>query len=269
MDTSTRTSKSSKRKDLKTKPLVEAILELKWALPSEPPPGIEADPHYRLLLGRLSERVQDDYPCHEPLPTAQIPDAMVAHMAQHRFRVSDGGWPLIQVGPGVLTVNETDGYTWSDFKARCEKAVSSLFDAHPAKQDFKVQDLTLRYIDAVGVDFSQESVFKFLQDKMKTNISLPSSLFEGGRVKESPVAFNWQVSFPHDDPGGLVTLRFAVGKHKEKPALIWETLVQAARERIPAMPDGFSEWLGKAHDLTDDWFFKLIEGELGRRFSGE
>jgi len=257
------------RKDLKNKPLVEAILELKWTLPAPSVPGIEGDPHYRLLLGRFSERMQGVYPFHEPLPTAQVPDAMVAQMVQHRFRTSEGGWPLIQVGPGIMTVNETDGYTWNDFKNRCAEAVTNLFEAHPAKQKFAVQDLTLRYIDAVEVDFSRESVFKFLQEKMKTNVSLPEGLFDGGRVNRNPAAFNWQASFPHDDPGGLVTLRFAVGKRRGNPALIWETLVQAARERIPAIPDGFSEWLGKAHDLTDDWFFKLIEGDLERRFSGE
>lgn len=64
-------------------------------------------------------------------------------------------------------------------------------------------------------------------------------------------------------------MRFAVGKRGGKPALIWETLVQAGRECMPAIPDGFSKWLERAHDLTDDWFFKLIEGDLERRFSGE
>lgn len=257
------------RRDLENKPLVEAILEVKWELPVQTTPGIEGDPHYRLLLGRFSERIESDYPFHESLPTAQIPDAMVAHMAQHRFRTSKAGWPLIQVGPGLMTVNETDGYTWSDFRERCGKAVAHLFDAHPARQELKVQDLTVRYIDAVDVAFRQESVFAFLQDKMKISISLPDSLFDGGQIEKNPSAFNWEVSFPRNDPGGLVTLRFAVGEHRDKPALIWETLVQAAPECIPPMPDGFSEWLEKAHDLTDDWFFKLIDGELERRFSGE
>lgn len=257
------------RKDLKNKPLVEAILELKWMLPTQVTPGMEGDPHYRLLLGRFSERVENDYPFHESLPTAQVPDVMAAHMAQHRFRTGDGKWPLVQIGPGIMTVNETDGYTWDDFKNRCVKAVENLFNAHPAKQKFTVQDLTLRYIDAVEVDFTQESVFKFLKEKMKTEISLPVALFNGGRVNGNPKVFNWQASFPHEDPGGLVTLRFAVGQRRGKPALIWETLVQADRDQIPAIPDGFSTWVGKAHDLTDDWFFKLIEGDLERRFSGE
>ena len=255
--------------ELKNKPLVEAILEFKWKLPAQTPTGIETDPHYRLLLGRFSEKVESDYPFHEPLPTTQIPDAMVAHMAQHRFRTSQGGWPLIQVGPGLMTVNETSGYKWSDFKERCDKAVRSLSNAHPAKRQFKAQDLALRYIDAVDIDFKQDSVFSFLQDKMKTSISLPDSLFADGRVRRDPTAFNCQMSFPADYPVSIVTLRFAIGSHRNKPALIWETLVQAASAHIPKIPDDFSEWLDAAHALTDDWFFKLIDGELKERFAGE
>ena len=256
-------------RELKNKPLVEAILEFKWELPAQTASKIEADPHYRLLLGRFSEKVGGDYPFHEPLPTTQIPDSMVAHMAQHRFRVSEDGWPLIQVGPGLMTVNETEGYTWNDFKPRCVKAVRSLLNAHPAKEQFNAQDLTLRYIDAVDVDFSRESVFDFLQDKMETSISLPNGLFSDGRVKQNPTAFNWQMSFPTDDPAGIITLRFAIGSYMNQPALIWETLVQAASGHIPAIPDGFSTWLEEAHDLINDWFFRLIDGELKERFSGE
>lgn len=255
------------RVELVNKPLVEAILEIKWKLSSPNPQGFEEDPYYRLLLGRFSEKVENDYPFHEPLPTTQIPDAMVVHMAQHRFRTSEDGWPLIQVGPGLMTVNETSGYSWDDFKKRCDEAVRNLLDAHPAKENFETQEMTLHYLNAVDVDFSQESVFDFLRDKMKTSISLPDSLFDNGQVKKSPTIFNWQASFPTDDPGGIVTLRFAIGMHKGNPALIWETLTQATPEHVPAIPAGFPEWLEKAHALTDDWFFKLIEGKLKERFS--
>lgn len=257
------------RIELTNKPLVEAMLEFKWNLSSPNPPGFEEDPHYRLLLGRFSEKVEDDYPIHEPLPTVQIPDSMVAHMAQHRFRKSKEGWPLIQVGPGLMTVNDTEGYTWDDFKQRCNDAVQSLLSSHPAKEEFKAQELTLRYINAVDVDFNQESVFDFLENKMQTRISLPDSLFGNGHVSNCPATFNWQVSFPTDDPVGIVVLRFASGTNRGRPALIWEILAQVTNEHVPAIPDGFSEWLEKAHALTDDWFFKLIEGELKERFSSE
>jgi uncharacterized protein (TIGR04255 family) len=230
---------------------------------------MDIDPHYRLLLGRFSERVEAEYPVHEPLPSAEIPDGMAANMVQHRFRTKAGGWPLIQIGPGIMTVNETDGYTWDDFSDRCVKAVGWLFDSHPAKDQFALQVLILRYIDAVDVDFSRESVFEFLHDKMKTSISLPSVLFEGQHVSSQPVAFNWQASFPHDDPGGSISLRFAMGQRGRIPSLIWETLVETVRDEIPVIPSGFAEWLSKAHSLTDDWFFMLIEGELQRRFANE
>ena len=185
------------RIELANKPLVEAMLEFKWKLSAPKTPGFEEDPHYRLLLGRLSEKVENDYPFHEPLPTTQIPDAMVAHIAQHRFRTSEERWPLIQVGPGLMTVNETSGYTWDDFKQRCNKAVKSLLDAHPAKEDFEAQELTLRYINAVDVDFGKENVFNFLRNKMQTTISLPDSLLNSGQVKGSPTNFNWQASLSH------------------------------------------------------------------------
>ncbi|MBN1984632.1 MAG: TIGR04255 family protein [Chitinivibrionales bacterium] len=256
------------RKDLKNKPLVEAIIEVKWAL-AQQSPSMHLDPHYRLLLGRFSERVQKDYPFHEPLPTAQIPDGMVAQMVQHRFRTSENRWPLAQIGPGIMTVNETSGYIWADFQKQCEDVVSKLFDAYPVRSDFKIQDLTLRYIDAVEFNFDRDNIFDFLGEKLKTKICLPESLFQGTNICKNPTAFNWQASFKICKPGGIVTLRFATGQREGVPSLIWETLVQSSGDKLPSLPEGFPKWLEEAHVITDDWFFKLIEGELERRFSGE
>ena len=257
------------RKDLKNKPLVEAMLELRWVLPDQPRPGIQPAPHYRLLLGRFSERAERTYPVHEPLPTAEIPDGMVAHMVQHRFRVAENDWPLLQIGPGIMTVNDTAGYTWTGFQKRCEEAVSHLFGAHPARQDFRVQDLTLRYVDAVAFDFNAANIFDFLRDKMKTTLALPTSLFEDADIRPDPSVFNWEASFNHNDPGGTITLRFATGERDGAPSLIWQTLVKTAGDDLPGLPTGFPAWLKAAHEITDDWFFKLIEGELERTFSGD
>ena len=44
-----------------------------------------------------------------------------------------------------------------------------------------------------------------------------------------------------------------------------ETTVISAGE-ICLNKDEIEQWIKKAHDLTDDWFFKLIEGELQKRF---
>ena len=260
------------RKNLKKKPLVEAILEVKWRVPAPPAAdlgvtGIPGDPHYRLLLGRFSERVQNQYPSHESLPAAQVPDGLISHAAQHRFRTHEGGWPLIQIGHGLMTVNDTQAYTWSDFRNRCESAFGKLYESHPAPSDFHIQELALVYIDAITVDFKKENVFEFLRSKMKTNVALPDNLFVDGRVDSHPGHFQWETGFSTSKPAGRIGLKFAMGQRGQTTAVILETRMISPSEQLPAMPDGISDWLNDAHDLTGDWFFKLIDGELLERFS--
>jgi uncharacterized protein (TIGR04255 family) len=253
---------------LKNKPLVETILEVKWAL-SSPALNVQLDPHYKLLLGRLYERLSDDYPEHEQLPSAMIPDEMSAHMVQHRFRHAAADWPLVQIGPGILTVNDTHKYTWDDFRARSLTAVQKLFEAHPKSADLKVDSLLLRYIDAVEFDYPAGDVYAFLREKLKVSIALPETLFKDTPVQSTPSHFSWQSAYACDDPKATMTVRFATGQKEEKPALLWETMVHTRRPDIPELPDRFATWMDAAHTVTDDWFFKLIEGDLEGRFSGD
>lgn len=255
-------------KILKNKPLVEAILEVKWALTS-PSPGVQIDPHYKILLGRLYDKVSGDYPEHEQLPTATIPDEIVGQTVQHRFRYGLNDWPLLQVGPGILTLNDTHKYVWSDFRSRSLTAIDKLFEAYPKPTDLKIESLLLRYIDAIEFDYLARDLLGFLQEKMKVAISLPDSLFANREVRQNPAIFSLQAAFVCQNPKGLVTVRFASGQKDARPALLWETLVESKGESAPIMPKGFAGWIDAAHTITDEWFFKLIEGELERRFSGE
>ena len=263
-------------KDLKNKPLVEAILEVKWQLaqPGQmsgvPQMALSAvDPHYRLLLGRLFDRFQKEYPVHEPQPAATLPDELVSHVVQHRFRAAKDDWPLVQVGPGILTLNETQRYTWTDFQNRAKEAVVRLFDAHPNVGELRIQSLVLRYIDAVEFNYQEESAFAFLKDKLKVGISLPPSLFQDTGVGDLPRSFSWQATFQCSKPRGSLHVSFATGRKEGKPAILWETTVHSAVDELPDMPDGFPSWLDVANETTHDWFFKLIEGELERRFNGD
>jgi uncharacterized protein (TIGR04255 family) len=271
------------RKDLKNKPLVEAILEIMWRLDDVPGlvqmtgpaqslaqmmvPG--RDPHYPILLGRLFDRFQKEYPFHEQLFTATLPDEMLGHVVQHRFRSAKDEWPLVQVGPGVFTFNDTHGYTWTDFQQRAKEAVERLYGAHPSAAEFRIQSLVLRFIDAVEYNYKGENALDFLSDKMKVGISLPDSLFQSTGVERRPQTFSWQATFQCSTPPGSVHVSFATGQKEDKPAILWETTVQSVGDDLPNMPDGFPSWIDAAHEITDDWFFKLIEGELMRRFEGE
>lgn len=262
-------------KELKNKPLVEAIFEIRWNMQpnkvQSPAPVIlpTSDPHYRLLLGRLFERLQKDYPYHEQLPTANLPDDIVGYIVQHRFRAGKNDWPLVQVGPGVFTVNDTHRYTWTDFQRRTKDAIVKLYDAHPSVADFHIQSLVLRYIDAVEYNYREENAFTFLRDKMKVGISLPASFFQNTGLEDRPRSLLSQATFQCSRPPSSVHISFATGQKEDKPAILWETTVQSVGPDLPDMPDGFPSWIDAAHDVADDWFFKVIDGELYRMFQGE
>lgn len=253
------------RKVLKNKPLIEAIFEVKWTL-KEKGEGLRIDPHYKILVGSLYSKLREEYPFHEMLPAASIPDDIAAHVIQHRFRKGKNQWPLIQIGPGILTVNDTEGYIWEDFEKKIIHAVNVFFEIYPEPEMLKINSLLLRYIDAIEFDFASDNIFNFLTDKMKPTVTPYDGLFRGTGVDSVPLSFDWRFSFPCVKPEGVIHLRFIRGKKENVDALIWETMVQSTNEQILQMPSKIPDWLNDAHTLTDDWFFKLIEGELERRF---
>ena len=254
------------RKILKNKPLVEAIFELRWEL-QEQQSGVKIDPHYKILIGRIYDRVRNEYPYHEQLPTATIPDEMAAYIVQHRFRKEKDKWPLIQIGPGIITLNDTEGYVWEDFKVRITNLLNILFDAYPnAERNLKINGLLLRYIDSVNFDYEKDNIFNFLNENMKITVKLHEKLFENTGVSKLPYRFDLRFSFPSTKPKGVVHLRFVRGKRRESDALIWESAVQSIGEDAPKLKEEIAIWVNESHDLTDDWFFKIIEGELLKRF---
>lgn len=204
-----------RHKQLKNKPLVEAILELRWA----------ADTSYKILLGRLFDRLTPRYPYYEQLPTAAIPDDMCWQIVQHRFRHAEGAWPLVQVGPGILTFNSAQDYTWELFKPGADFAVRTLLEAHPKQESLKLSHLVLRYIDAVDVDYLTDDVLEFLRNNMKLQLALPPGLFSEHEIEQRPQSFAWEISFKSIDPLGLVSLRFATGQRNGTPSLVWKRLL--------------------------------------------
>jgi len=254
------------RKILKNKPLVEAIFELRWEL-QELASGIKIDPHYKITIGRIYDKLYKEYPFHEQLFTASMPDEIAGYVVQHRFRKGKEQWPLIQVGPGIITVNDTEGYIWEDFEKRIIQSVNTLIEVYPdSPNNLKFNNVVLRYIDAIAFDFEKENVFNFLKEQMKIGISLYPKLFESTEIQAQPLSLDIRASFVSTKPKGAVYLRFTRGEIKESNALIWETAVQSTSEYIPKDQDEIFNWVEEAHNLTDDWFFKLIEGELLKRF---
>ena len=118
---------------LPNKPLIEAIFELRWELLEREPHGIKTDPGFEILVGRYYERIKEEYPYIEKLPISEIPEVLTAHTVRHRFRAANNQWPVTQIGPGIITINETDGYVWNSFKPRIIKVLKAFFESYPSE----------------------------------------------------------------------------------------------------------------------------------------
>jgi uncharacterized protein (TIGR04255 family) len=257
--------------ELTKKPLVEAIFEVRWEL--RPGPGGDAvDPGFQVLLGRFYDRMSADFPELQSLPIAQIPEAMVPNMVRHRLRASRDGWPLIQLGPGVLSVNDTEGYAWKTFRPLLRRCVEALFGAYPVKiAPLSLVQATLRYVDAVALDAlgNQENILSFLRNHLHTKISVEPLLFGDPSVAENPVGLHLRLNYPLTKPQGLGVISFGTGMKENVPSVTWENMVVSKDAHVPKTAEAFDEWLAEAHELTDRWFFALCRGRLLESFGGD
>ncbi len=252
-------------KILKNKPLVEAIFEVRWGLKEIEGHNVRIDPHYDILLGSFYQAVKDSYPYHEKLAAAEVPDELTPYVVKHRFRKSKNEWPLVQIGPGVLSLNNTVGYIWDDFRARIHKVVNALQETHPNKEELNMNGLLLRYIDAVDFDFETDNIVDYLRTNMKLEVKFKPILFEDTDIKDVPHNCDIKFSFKSEKPPGLLVIRFNKGKRENKDALIWETVMKYNADEKLDMNDVFS-WVDESHELLHNWFFRTIEGSLYRRF---
>ncbi|MBU0496705.1 MAG: TIGR04255 family protein, partial [Candidatus Thermoplasmatota archaeon] len=218
---------------MNNKPLVEAIFEMRWKL-QESDSNFLYDPHYKLVIGRLYDRIIKYYPFHEQLQSAEMPDEMASYIVQHRFRTEKKKWPLVQLGPGIITINDMEGYVWDDFEKRISYVVTAFFDAYP-KQDAPliIDRVLLRYIDAIDFDFSSNDVLEFLGKMMNTKIELCPNLFKDTPVKKSPINCNLIFSFEMEKPKSIIHLRFVKGVNNGIESLFWETMVQSVSDSPP------------------------------------
>ena len=253
--------------ELKNKPLVEAILEIRWSANSKAADALTiVDDSYSLLLGRFFDRVRADYPFHEKLPTADIPDHMTPHVAKHRFRVQLGDWPLLQIGPGLLTLNDTVGYTWADFSRRANLAVENLFKAHPEPERLQVSQASLRYLDAIPLNLASSGLYEFLATNLKIKLELPPELFSKNNVAQTPEEFLSLHSFRTSAPPGLLSLRIGLGESNGVRAIILDTSVSSTSQEAPNTTTHFSSWVESAHAVLSEWFKVLTAGALYESF---
>jgi uncharacterized protein (TIGR04255 family) len=254
--------------NLPNRPLVEAIFELRWELLGTPDEKIVRDPGFEFLLGRFFEKVRGEYPERWNLPAAQAPIEQIPFVVRHQFRTGSGTWPLLQIGPGILTVNETSGYEWSSFRARVARALTALFDAYPeGPPPLRPSQAKLRYINSIPLETVQTPLVRFLREQLHTSLSIDPALFEDPDQAENPTGLSFSMTFPRPEQRILGTVAMSTGRQMGQPSLLWQLEARTVGDWTPVEREEIESWTGSAHEVLVRWFVTLARGDLMKAFS--
>lgn len=176
----------------------------------------------------------------------------------HRFRTEPNGYPLVQIGPGVLTVNTIDSkYSWKEYEAWIIDAFKRLTEIYTLKESQNVR-LTLQYIDLIKFDFEKEDVLNFLKEKM--NISVNQSFYTESNAKNVVLGLNFENSL------GILNVSIVRGKNiKGEDGITIQTNLTSGV--IKPEINFVGEWLAKAHELTSGLFKEMTKGKLQEMFA--
>ena len=248
-------------------PLVETIFELRWNLKRDSETQRLRDVSYPIMCGRLYERLKKDFPLIEDLPSTQAHPEATPFVVRHRLRKQKDAWPVLQIGPGIITINETKGYSWSAFQALILRVVEAIIELYPAA-DFPLNFVKseIRYINGIPFSSNQEHPLAFLQDKLHMKLELDEDLFAGGIVGEKPLDAGLNFVYPLSRPVGNLLMAVNLGEVDGKSAFLVQNLVQSFGETAPQDKAGLEAWLSDAHDMATHVFYTLCKGNLMAKF---
>jgi uncharacterized protein (TIGR04255 family) len=264
---------------LESNPLLEAWLEIRWQLEPTNIPNFSRDPNFPFALGVFFSNVKNEFGYREPLGPSHAPEDMLPYVVRYRFRPGKDEWPLLQLGPGVATVNFTEPYTWDHFEEKALYLRERLLDAY-GKTELKPQLVVLRYRNGEPLEYGSNNLLDFFNEDLNTSITLPAHIPGFVSSVTWPTSANISFTFDLLEPKGTGTLRLGTGSRQRidktnqeitEQMVIWQLEVASGGNDAPALTeeDEFAHWLTSAHAVIHEWFFSLIEGPLFRRYKGE
>ena len=152
---------------LQTGPLVEAWLTIHWQIDEiQKQPPVGRDPGFDFaFINRFYEVVKSKYEqIHELNAVKVAPLELTPHQPRYQFRTSDEVmWPLLQLGPGMASLNFTEPYTWPLFETEALFLRDALLTARET-ESLETQQISLRYRNAFPCKYSSVNLLRFLGD---------------------------------------------------------------------------------------------------------
>jgi uncharacterized protein (TIGR04255 family) len=258
----------------KKAPLVEVIAEIHWALKMlDSAPNSRIDPYYDLFREEFISQVGAEGFGHvQELIPSMVPIELVADQPQLRIRMNEDSWPLMQIGPGLMTANIVPPYQgWAAFEPFLGDAIEKFFSSYPLPtKTLRIERLHLRYIDGFDDSFGLKSYVDFAEAKLGMRKALSDSFVDAHVSDKSKFTFLHESRFENRSPeGSQANIKLSPGTVRGREAAILELRCESKYEDRRATDVNFMKtWFAEAHqtlhaqfeDLsTDD--LKLVMGE--------
>ena len=233
-------------------PLLEVIFELRWQIKQK------SDlTKFQYLIGDLYSSVKHTYPFRESLAPPEVPTDILINNPVHRFRKDKNQYPLVQIGPGVLTLNTTDeNYYWKDFYNWAETLNKEFFSVFPIESEtFKSN---LLYLDFFKFDFKNQNVNDFINKSFNININQEF-------MNQTGNPFHLDLGFFYETDLGNLSVTLKKGQNGEKEdGIIMQTSLHGKNSMKSS--DKVLSWLNQAHEFSSKIFKEITKGELYNSF---
>lgn len=254
---------SFKYEILKYPPIIEAIFEIRWRVWEKGKSQIEPlDKKYKFFPGMFYEKIKETFPYVEVLPNTRIPDEMDLYLPRFRFRKIQNGYPLVQIGPGILTVNIDKKFTQEIFYNTCMEVLEIFFGI---MDDLEIVRIQIHYIDGFDFDYGNKNVFEFLDKKLETHFSFTPDLFQITNITQKPSKFHLESTYRVNEPLGFFMCQLRSGIHKlnNNKVILMDTIFFSSSEEVPKK-ELIPDWILKADEVIHTWFYRMIDkmGEL-------
>jgi uncharacterized protein (TIGR04255 family) len=243
-------------KKLKQAPLKEAIFELFWKLPLDAT-NFPFDPEFDMALGKFQNQISDRYPVSKRLfpPGSNV---RIYPKPGYQFWRGELEWPVVQVGPGVLTVNETEkNYIWADnFRPAIVHALEALEKSYSTELEFNKVRLT--YIDAVDFDPEVINPSEFVARNLLTQIC--TDYDPPGKENNINISQSFTIG---NETLFNIQIQNGLNNATNSQAIVWTTAVETS---AMLKKEELLHWLDTAHKLASDFFVKMLNPDFYASF---
>jgi len=234
-------------------PLIEVIFEIKWDITNK------ADIlDFQYIHGDLYSRLRDKYPYRENVLPPEVPLEVVKGLPVFRYRKDKNCYPLIQVGPGLLTVNTNDDeYYWDTYLVEINSTLENFNNIY-SKFTGLMLSPSITYIDFFEVDFTKTNPLDFINENL--GLTVEQNFLEKGNLTAKEV----NLTFNNTSGDNLLSLNLRSGKFNNKEGVVMQTKIIGKKTKYSN--EQLNSWLNETHEVCSKTFKKITGGKLYHSF---